>query len=98
MKVLIFGSNGLVGSSVVKRLQNSISSLDVFASSRKDTNLFSSSETVNKVIEVEPDVVVIAAARVGGIVANNTYRYDFINENLKIIINIFEACKSKQRY
>ena len=96
MKVLIFGSNGLVGSSVVKRLQNSNSSLEVFASNRNDTNLFSSSETLNKVIEVEPDVVVIAAARVGGIVANNTYRYDFINENLKIIINIFEACKANK--
>lgn len=96
MKVLIFGSNGLVGSSVVKRLQNSTNPLDVFASSRKDTNLFSSSETVKKVQEVEPDVVVIAAARVGGIVANNTYRYDFINENLKIIINIFEACRKNK--
>ena len=96
MKVLIFGSTGLVGSSVVKRLQNSINHLDVFASSRKDTNLFSSSETVKKVKEVEPDVVVIAAARVGGIVANNTYRYDFINENLKIIINIFEACRENK--
>ncbi len=96
MKVLIFGSNGLVGSSVVKRLKNSNSSLEVFASNRNDTNLFSSSETLNKVIEVEPDVVVIAAARVGGIVANNTYRYDFINENLKIIINIFEACKANK--
>ena len=51
MKVLIFGSTGLVGSSVVKRLQNSINPLDVFASSRKDTNLFSSSETVKKVKE-----------------------------------------------
>ena len=96
MKVLIFGSNGLVGSSVVKRLQNSTNPLDVFASSRKDTNLFSSSETVKKVQDVEPDVVVIAAARVGGIVANNTYRYDFINENLKIIINIFEACRKNK--
>ena len=96
MKVLIFGSNGLVGSSVVKRLKNSNSSLEVFASNRNDTNLFSFRETLNKVVEVEPDVVVIAAARVGGIVANNTYRYDFINENLKIIINIFEACKANK--
>lgn len=93
MKVLIFGSNGLVGSSLVKRLQYSNSNMEVFASNRSDTNLFSSSETQKKVIEVEPDVVVIAAAKVGGIVANNTYRYDFINENLKIVINIFEACK-----
>ena len=94
MKVLIFGSNGLVGSSVVKRLQNSNNPFEVFASNRNDTNLFSSSETLKKVIEVEPDVVVIAAAKVGGILANNTYRYDFINENLKIIINIFEACRA----
>ena len=93
MKVLIFGSNGLVGSSLVKRLQYSNSNMEVFASNRSDTNLFSSSETQKKVIEVDPDVVVIAAAKVGGIVANNTYRYDFINENLKIVINIFEACK-----
>ena len=40
----------------------------------------------------KPDILIIAAARVGGIVANNTKRTEFIFENLKINMNLFEAC------
>ena len=41
-----------------------------------------------------PDVLVIAAARVGGIIANNTKRVEFLTENLKINLNLLEACSS----
>lgn len=93
MKVLVFGSNGLVGSSIVRLLEKSKKVDTIFASTRKDTNLFSYDETAYTINKFSPDVVIIAAAKVGGIIANNTYRYDFINQNLKIAINIFEACK-----
>jgi GDP-L-fucose synthase len=54
--------------------------------------LFKLDET-KKLIEVsEPDVLVIAAAKVGGIYANNTMRYEFIMQNLKINMNLLEAC------
>ena len=52
--------------------------------------MFSASETL-KVKSTNPDIVVNAAAKVGGIQANNTERTDFILDNLKININILES-------
>ncbi len=89
--VLVFGSNGLVGSSCVRILSKSSKVSNVIASTRDDTNLFSFEETKEKIIESEPDVVIIAAAKVGGILANNTYRTEFLIENLKINMNILES-------
>lgn len=63
----------------------------VISSSRNDTNLFSLEETAKKIKNSKPDLVINAAARVGGILANNTYRTEFILENLKININILES-------
>ena len=91
MKVLIFGSKGLVGSSVSKKITEVEPSYKLVKSSREDTNLFSYIETSKKIKEEKPDVVIIAAAKVGGIYANNTNRYQFIVENLKINLNILEA-------
>ena len=89
MKILVFGSNGLVGSSIVRMFSNK--DYNVVGSTRKDTDLFSLDQTVKKIDQEMPDVVVIAAAKVGGIHANNTHRFSFILENLKISTNIFEA-------
>ena len=61
-------------------------------STRDDTNLFSYKETKSKIDFTQPDVIINAAAKVGGILANNTYRTEFIIENLKINLNILEAC------
>tara|TARA_B110000003_G_scaffold271732_1_gene306385 strand:+ start:873 stop:1805 length:933 start_codon:yes stop_codon:yes gene_type:complete len=92
MKILIFGSNGLVGSSVSKILSSSGNSFTLVSSTRKDTNLFSLENTKATISEIAPDVVVNAAAKVGGIVANNTLRTEFLLENLKINMNILESC------
>ncbi len=89
--VLIFGSNGLVGSSCVRILSKSEKINSVIASNRSDTNLFSIEETKRKIDEAKPDIVVNAAARVGGILANDTYRTEFLLENLKINMNILES-------
>jgi GDP-L-fucose synthase len=91
MKVLVLGSGGMVGSSVVNILNNSAYVQKVIPSTRKDTNLFSLSSTKKLIEDVQPDVVVNAAAKVGGIVYNNTKRTDFILENLKINMNLLEA-------
>ena len=53
--------------------------------------MFSYSQTQNKIREIEPNLIINAAARVGGIYANNTKRTEFILENLKINMNILEA-------
>jgi len=91
MKILIFGSSGLVGTSLVKNLPKIITNSEIIPSTREDTNLFSASETLKKVKTTNPDIVVNAAAKVGGIQANNTERTDFILDNLKININILES-------
>ena len=91
MKILVFGSNGLVGNSLRRALGNN-DQYDVYFSTREDTNLFSQSETNLLIKSLSPDVVINAAAKVGGIHANNTYRSQFLLENLKINMNILESC------
>ena len=93
MKILVFGSNGLVGSSTVKLLKDKNIYKQIIASNRQDTNLFDYDSTYKTISEESPDVIVNAAARVGGIVANNTNRFEFIVENLKINLNILESIK-----
>lgn len=91
MKILLFGSNGLVGSSLTRVLKQSKKVDELISSTRKDTNLFSFEETKKRIKETNPDVLINAAAKVGGIVANNSLRTEFILENLKINMNILEA-------
>ena len=93
MKILVFGSRGLVGSSTVKTLKEKNIYKQVIASNREDTNLFDFNSTYKTISEQSPDVIVNAAAKVGGIVANNTNRFEFIVENLKINLNILESIK-----
>ncbi len=91
MKILITGSNGLVGSSLTRILTTSNPNFNILPTTRKDANLFSFEETKNLILSKKPDVIVNAAAKVGGILANNTNRTDFILENLKININLLES-------
>tara|TARA_Y100001935_G_scaffold255340_1_gene267812 strand:+ start:929 stop:1861 length:933 start_codon:yes stop_codon:yes gene_type:complete len=91
LKILLFGSNGLVGSSLTRVLKQSNKVEELISSTRKDTNLFSFEETKKRIKETNPDVLINAAAKVGGIVANNSLRTEFILENLKINMNILEA-------
>ena len=89
-KVLIFGCKGMVGKAVTDILMSD-SQFSVAVSSREDTNLFSFEETQETIRHVQPDVLINAAAKVGGIVANNQQRSEFLIENLRINLNILEA-------
>jgi GDP-L-fucose synthase len=89
-KVLIFGCKGMVGKAVTDILMSD-SQYSVATSSRKDTNLFSFEETQETIDKVQPDILINAAAKVGGIVANNQQRSEFLIENLRINLNILEA-------
>ena len=91
MKVIVFGSNGLVGSSICKHFSKD-KNFNLYASTRKDTDLFSLDQTKATINKFGPEVIINAAAKVGGIVANNTLRTEFILENLKININVLESC------
>lgn len=91
-KIIIFGSAGLVGSAL-NRLVKTKYSEDylVFSATRDDANLFSLDETYKLIQKVNPTYIINAAAKVGGIVANNANRTEFILENLKINMNILES-------
>ena len=91
-KILVFGSNGLVGSSLQTVAKNNNYKNYLFEfSTRSDTNLFSYKETFHKINSIKPDIVINSAGKVGGINANNTKRTEFMLENLKINMNIYES-------
>ena len=92
MKTLIFGSKGMVGSSVSRILEQD-SGYELILSNREKTDLFNLDETKKLIEDIKPNVVINAAAKVGGIYANNTQRFSFIVDNLKINMNILESCK-----
>lgn len=92
MKILIFGSNGLVGNSLRRVFNKNSNFKEIYYSSRKDTNLFSIEETSYRISSFQPDIVINAAAKVGGIHANNTERSKFLIDNIKINVNILESC------
>ena len=89
-KIIVFGSKGLVGTSVTKIFSEA--GYDIFASSRKDTDLFKIDQVKNLIEEFKPNLIINAAAKVGGIYANDTLRTEFLIENLKINTNILESC------
>ena len=90
-KVLLFGSNGLVGSSV-KELFEKDKSVELIAATRDDADLFNYDSTKKIIEDNKPNIIINSAAKVGGIYANNKYRTTFLLDNLKININILEAC------
>lgn len=89
-KVLILGARGLVGSAIDRGLHN-LKNREILAPLRSDIDLLDQAKTLNYFESNKPDQVYMAAAKVGGIQANNTYRADFIFENLQIQNNVFNA-------
>jgi GDP-L-fucose synthase len=91
VKVLILGSNGLVGTSVKNVLERNPNIRELICATRNDADLFNFGETKEFIENSKPDIMINAAAKVGGIYANNSKRTEFILENLKINVNILEA-------
>ena len=86
-KIYVAGHRGLVGSAIVSNLKAK-GYTSIIGKTHSELNLLSQ-EAVKNFFETEqPEYVFLAAAKVGGIVANNTYRADFIYENLQIQNNI----------
>ena len=86
-KIYIAGHRGLVGSAIVKNLESKGYTNLVYRT-HKELNLLDSNAVVEFFQAEKPEYVILAAAKVGGIVANNTYRADFIYENLQIQNNV----------
>ena len=88
-KIVIFGATGMAGSAISRSLKKN-GYKNIVEPSRQQVNLLNFSEVKNWFEFANPEVVIIAAAKVGGIHANNNYAADFILENLKIQNNIIE--------
>tara|TARA_R100000005_G_C4992785_1_gene199949 strand:- start:1079 stop:2011 length:933 start_codon:yes stop_codon:yes gene_type:complete len=90
MKIFIAGHNGLVGSAIKRRLSNE--DVEIIYANRHSLDLLDQ-RAVGYFFEAnKPDVVIDAAAKVGGIHANNVYPADFIYQNLQIQNNIIHSC------
>ncbi|WP_428026166.1 GDP-L-fucose synthase family protein [Arcobacter sp.] len=86
-KIYIAGHTGLVGSAIVKNLISK-GYTNLIHRTHKELDLLNQKDVENFFQSEKPEYVILAAAKVGGIVANNTYRADFIYENLQIQNNI----------
>lgn len=89
-KIVVFGSKGLVGSAIVRELKR-LDYININEMDRSKLDLSSQKNVEEFFSKEKPDYVFMAAAKVGGIHANNEYRADFIYENLLIQNNIFGA-------
>jgi GDP-L-fucose synthase len=90
MKVVIAGATGLVGSSMVKSFESK--GFEVIGVSRKNLDLLDLNATKEFFLQARPSLVIDAAARVGGIGANNATPVEFLQDNTFIQSNLMQAC------
>ena len=89
-RVLVAGANGMVGSAIVRNLKDRGYS-NIVTATRFEVDLANQEETQYYISKMQPDYVFVAAAKVGGIMANNNYKADFLYQNLMIQSNIIHS-------
>ncbi|HEY9001058.1 MAG TPA: GDP-L-fucose synthase [Mucilaginibacter sp.] len=89
-KIYIAGHRGMVGSAIYRKLQKEGYN-NIITRSSSELDLRTQSDVEEFFEQEKPEYVFLAAAKVGGIVANNTYRADFLYENLQIQNNIIHS-------
>ena len=88
-KIYVAGHNGMVGSAIVRKLQ-SLGHTNLLLKSSKELDLRKSEDVINFFKMENPEFVFLAAAKVGGILANSSYKADFIYDNLMIQTNVIK--------
>ena len=89
-RVLVAGANGMVGSAIVRNLESK-GYANIIKATRQVVD-FTDQEATDAFFRfIKPEYVFVAAAKVGGIMANNNYKADFLTENLRIQTNIIDA-------
>ena len=88
-RVLVAGANGMVGSAIVRNLESK-GYTNIIRGTRDDVNFTSQDETERYFCSEEPEYVFVAAAKVGGIMANSNYKAEFLTENLQIQTNLIQ--------
>lgn len=89
-KIFLAGHKGLVGSAIMRRLQKE-GFTNIITKNHSELDLTNQAQTYEFFEKEKPDYVILAAAKVGGIVANSTYPAEFIYENLMIACNVIDA-------
>jgi GDP-L-fucose synthase len=88
-KILVAGANGMVGSAIVRNLESK-GFTNIIKGTRDDVDFTNQDETERYFCSEEPEYVFVAAAKVGGIMANSNYKADFLTENLQIQTNLIQ--------
>ena len=88
-KVFVAGHRGMIASAIVRRLASE--DCEVLVADRKDVDLLDEAPIRRWLEKHKPDVVVLAAAKVGGIGANNSLPVDFLCENMRIQLNVIQG-------
>src|SRR6201996_3758004 len=88
-RVFVAGHRGMVGGALVRRLDSE--GIELLTASRSDVDLRDQAQVVDWFSKKTPQVVFLAAEKVGGIVANNTLRAEFLYDNLAIAANVIQA-------
>ena len=88
-RVLVAGANGMVGSAIVRNLESK-GYTNIIKGTRDDVDFTNQDETERYFCSEEPEYVFVAAAKVGGIMANNNYKAEFLTENLQIQTNLIQ--------
>ncbi|MDA7842760.1 GDP-L-fucose synthase [Methylophilaceae bacterium] len=89
-KIYVAGHRGLVGSAICRELKNQ-GYKNIITRSHAELDLKDQDKTEKFILNIKPDIVFLAAAKVGGILANNSYPVDFLMDNLAIQSNIIRA-------
>ncbi|MFM1995363.1 MAG: hypothetical protein RLZZ610_880 [Actinomycetota bacterium] len=90
MRIYVAGHRGLVGSAIVRAIEPR-SDHSWFGKTRSELDLLDRKAVFEFVSGEKPDAIIVAAAKVGGIHANNTYPVQFLSENLQIETNLMDA-------
>ncbi len=89
-RILVAGARGMVGSAIVRRLQ-AAGYTDLLAPARTELDLLDQPAVRTYLARTRPEYIFVAAAKVGGIQANNQFRADFLYENLQIEANLIHG-------
>ena len=89
-KIYIAGHNGMVGSAIKRKLQKKVYN-NLLTINKKKLDLINQKKTFNFLKKNKPDFVILAAARVGGIISNSRNKHKFLYENLQIQNNIIHG-------